>query len=74
MEAATELKVGLKKRMRKAIEAALITTSEVNNHREGFVRWAGTTAELAFGSFMMDSRENPGSRKDAPNKRIMPPN
>ena len=62
-EAATEVEVGLEKSMRKAIEAALITTKNVNNHREGFVRWAGHAAKLALRS---------GNRGE-PVKRIRPP-
>ena len=64
-EAATEVEVGLKKNMRRAIEAALITTKnkDISNHREGFVRWAGYAAKLALKS---------GS-KGEPDKGITPP-
>ena len=40
----------LEKRMRKAIEAALISTSEVSNHRERIIKWAGRAACLAVRS------------------------
>ena len=43
--------------MRKAIEVALISTSEVSNHREGVIKWAGKTTCLAVRSI----------------KRMMPP-
>ena len=46
--AATEVKTGLEKNMRKAIEAAIIHTNNVNNHREGFHKWALPAAKLAL--------------------------
>ncbi len=54
--------------MRKAIEAALITTREVTNHREGLIRWAGNSARLALRS---GTRKIPS--KGSSRRRIMPP-
>lgn len=49
-EAASEIRIGLDKRMRKALEAAYITQKDVTNHREGFVRWSANAAKLALRS------------------------
>ena len=50
-EAATEIKIGMQKRLRRAPEAALITTRELSNHMEGFVkRSAGCAAKTALRS------------------------
>lgn len=62
----------IKKRMQENKGVTLITTSKVNNHREWFVRWAGTATKLALGTGMRDTKENSRTRKDASNKLIIP--
>lgn len=42
---------GLDKRMRKTMEAAFICVNEVNNHRDGFICWARSAAEIAVAEY-----------------------
>ncbi len=47
-EAAKEVKVGLHRTMRRAMESAFISDREVTNHREGSTRWSHLAAKLAL--------------------------
>ena len=65
------LHAGKKRRMRKLIEAAHITTEETTNHREGFITLAKTTASIVINSMRKDNPTNNGPLPPLP--RTIPP-